>query len=139
MDEQMKPIPRRTFLRLAAATGIALSLGGCSLLEPSRPEAGRCVATGSAPEIEFDYIVVNSEPISPLQREKYAEEHAEQIGVDEERSLSETFGANVVYANLLDVGEMVRHNPHRLAEVVLSCAAKGKIHHSSAPSSTPAS
>ena len=28
----MKPISRRTFLKLAAATGMSLSLGGCSLL-----------------------------------------------------------------------------------------------------------
>lgn len=60
MDEQLKPVSRRTFLKLAAATGIALSLGGCSLLEPSRPEAGRCVATGTAPDTEFDYIVIGS-------------------------------------------------------------------------------
>jgi len=60
MDEHMKPISRRTFFKLAAATGIALSLGGCSLLEPSRPEAGRCVATGTVPDTEFDYIVIGS-------------------------------------------------------------------------------
>src|SRR5215470_14177485 len=60
MDEQMKPVSRRTFLKLAAATGLALSLGGCSLLEPSRPEARRCVATGTVPDTEFDYIVIGS-------------------------------------------------------------------------------
>jgi len=76
-----------------------------------------------APEIEFDFIVINNEPISSLQREKYAEEHAEQIGVDEGSSLAENYGANVVYANLLDDGEMVRHNPERLAKAVLSCMA----------------
>jgi choline dehydrogenase len=59
-DFQMKPISRRTFLKLAAATGIVLSLGGCWLLEPSRPEAGRCVGTGTAPDTEYDYIVVGS-------------------------------------------------------------------------------
>ena len=58
----MKPISRRTFLKLAAATGLTLSLGSCSLLTPShtRPEAGRCVGTGSVPDTEFDYIVVGS-------------------------------------------------------------------------------
>jgi len=37
-----------------------MSLGGCSLLEPSRPEAGRCIGIGTAPDMEFDYIVVGS-------------------------------------------------------------------------------
>src|SRR5690349_2996579 len=62
MDEPVKPISRRTFLKLAAATGMVLSLGGCSLLSPSssRPEAGRCVTGGTAPDTEFDYIVIGS-------------------------------------------------------------------------------
>jgi len=56
----MKPVLRRTFLKLAAATGMALSLGGCWLLEPSRPEAGRCVTRGTVPDTDFDYIVIGS-------------------------------------------------------------------------------
>jgi choline dehydrogenase len=56
----MKPISRRTFLKLATATGIAMSLGGCSLLEPSRSETSRCVEAVTAPDMEFDYIVVGS-------------------------------------------------------------------------------
>lgn len=62
MDEPVKPISRRTFLKLAAATGMVLSLGGCSLLSPSssRPEAGRCLTAGTAPDSEFDYIVIGS-------------------------------------------------------------------------------
>ena len=56
----MEQISRRTFLKLAVVTGITLSLGGCSLLEPSRSETGRCVGTGSVPDTEFDYIVVGS-------------------------------------------------------------------------------
>jgi uncharacterized cofD-like protein len=75
-----------------------------------------------APEIEFDHVVLNSEPISTGQQAKYAEEHAIQIGIDETNSLAEAYGANVVCANLLDDGEKVRHNAGRLAEVVLSCA-----------------
>jgi len=61
-DDPMKPISRRSFLKLAAATGIVLSVGGCSLLSPSSklPDASHCVAAGSAPDTEFDYIVVGS-------------------------------------------------------------------------------
>src|SRR5262249_60366599 len=60
MDEQMKLVLRRSFLELAAGTGMALSLGGCWLLEPSRPEAGRCVTRGTVPDTDFDYIVIGS-------------------------------------------------------------------------------
>ena len=81
-----------------------------------------------APEIKFDHIIVNSEPISQLQREKYAGEHAEQIGVGERGALAEAYGANVVYANLLDDGDMVRHASRRLADAVLSCTvAEAKV------------
>ncbi len=58
----MAEISRRVFLKLAAATGITLSLGGCSLLAPSRPDIERCVETGTAQagESDYDYIVVGS-------------------------------------------------------------------------------
>jgi choline dehydrogenase len=62
MDASMRPISRRSFLKLAAATGMVLSLGGCSLLGPSStlPNAGHCAAAGAAPDREFDYIVIGS-------------------------------------------------------------------------------
>ena len=58
----MQLISRRSFLKLAAATGVVLSVGGCSLLSPSSnlPDAGHCAATESASDTEFDYIVVGS-------------------------------------------------------------------------------
>jgi choline dehydrogenase len=58
----MKSISRRTFLKLAAATGMVVSLGGCSLLSPSSklPDASHCAAGGTAPDAEFDYIVIGS-------------------------------------------------------------------------------
>jgi choline dehydrogenase len=62
MDDQMTPLTRRNFLKIAAATGIVVSLGGCSLLSPSSklPDASHCAAAGPAPDAEFDYIVVGS-------------------------------------------------------------------------------
>jgi choline dehydrogenase len=55
-------VSRRVFLKLAAATGITLSLGGCSLLAPSRPEPQGCVEAGpvQAGGSEYDYIIVGS-------------------------------------------------------------------------------
>jgi len=62
MEDPMTPLSRRHFLKLAAATGIIVSLGGCSLLSssPKLPDASHCAAAGSAPDTEFDYIVIGS-------------------------------------------------------------------------------
>ncbi|MGC2238692.1 MAG: uridine diphosphate-N-acetylglucosamine-binding protein YvcK [Pyrinomonadaceae bacterium] len=75
-----------------------------------------------APQIDFDYIVVNNRPISAEQLTLYASEGAEQIGVHGSVSPANVEGAEVVYGNLLDEGEMVRHHPEKLAQVVLLCA-----------------
>lgn len=75
-----------------------------------------------APEIHFDFVIVNNRPISSEQRERYAAEGAQQIGVEDEhfeRILDQS--TEVVRADLLDEGEKVRHNPGRLADVVLAC------------------
>ncbi len=75
-----------------------------------------------APQIDFDYVIVNNHPISEFQAEKYADEGAEQIGVHGSVSPETIEGAEIVYGNLLDDGEMVRHNPDKLAQVLLLCA-----------------
>ncbi len=75
-----------------------------------------------APEIDFDYVVVNNRPISEQQLLRYKEEGAEQIGVHGSISPETIEGAEVVYGNLLDEGEKVRHHPEKLAQVVLLCA-----------------
>ncbi len=75
-----------------------------------------------APQIEFDYVVVNDHPISEEQMAKYADEGAEQIGVHGSITPETIEGSEIVYGNLLDVGEKVRHDPERLAQVALLCA-----------------
>jgi choline dehydrogenase len=62
MDMPVRSISRRSFLKLAAATGMVLSLGGCSLLGPSSklPDASHCAAAKPASDTEFDYIVIGS-------------------------------------------------------------------------------
>jgi uncharacterized cofD-like protein len=74
-----------------------------------------------APEIHFDFVIVNDRRISGEQAELYAAEGAYQIGIDDplEDVLDQT--TEIVRADLLDVGEKVRHNTERLAEVVLAC------------------
>jgi uncharacterized cofD-like protein len=81
----------------------------------------------SAPEIHFDFVIVNDRPISNEQRERYAAEGAQQIFVDDDRfgrTLDQS--TEVVRADLLDQSEKVRHNPERLAEVVLACRRKAR-------------
>jgi uncharacterized cofD-like protein len=75
-----------------------------------------------APQIDFDYVVVNNRPITEEQQSRYAEEGARQIGVHGSISPATIEGAEVVYGNLLDEGEMVRHHIEKLAQVVLLCA-----------------
>ena len=78
-----------------------------------------------APELNFDYLVVNSQPISELQSSLYEQEGAEQIGVHGSISGETIEGARIVYGNLLDAGEKVRHDPVKLAKAVLSCVSIG--------------
>lgn len=75
-----------------------------------------------APELQFDAIVVNSQPISELQLSAYEEEGAEQIGVHGSISADLIEGARIVYGNLLDAGEKVRHDPVKLAKTILNFA-----------------
>jgi len=75
-----------------------------------------------APEIDFDFLLVNNCPISEAQAAKYALEGAEQIGVHNSISPATIEGAEIVYGNLLDEGEKVRHHPEKLAQVALLCA-----------------
>ena len=78
-----------------------------------------------APEIEFDFVVVNDRHINPEQAEAYAAEGARQIGLTD-HLLEEEFGreAEIVRADLLDEGRKVRHSPQKLARVILACYEK---------------
>jgi 2-phospho-L-lactate transferase/gluconeogenesis factor (CofD/UPF0052 family) len=74
-----------------------------------------------APEIEFDFVIVNDRRISKEQAELYASEDAHQIGIDDpiEDVLDQT--TEIMRADLLDEGEKVRHSSDRLAQVVMAC------------------
>jgi uncharacterized cofD-like protein len=75
-----------------------------------------------APEIHFDFVIVNDKRIRQEQAERYAMEGAYQIGLDDD-SLDSVIdrSTRVIRANLLEDGEKVRHNPDVLADVVLAC------------------
>ncbi len=75
-----------------------------------------------APQVDFDFVVVNTSPISEAQTEIYASEGARQIGVNNSISPEMIEGVEIVCGNLLDGGGKVRHHPEKLAQVVLLCA-----------------
>ena len=79
-----------------------------------------------APQIAFDYVIVNNYPVSEEQAVRYGGEGARQIGLHDSISPQTIEGAQIVYGNLLDEGEKVRHHPGKLAQVVLLCASQPK-------------
>ena len=75
-----------------------------------------------APEIHFDFVIVNDKKITSEQAERYALEGARQIGLNDDALDSALDrSTQVVRANLLEEGEKVRHNSDVLADVVLAC------------------
>jgi uncharacterized cofD-like protein len=82
-----------------------------------------------APEIHFDYVIVNDRRITKEQAERYALEGAYQIGLEDD-SLDSLPGlldqsTVIVRTNLLEEGEKVRHDSALLARVVLACRQQG--------------
>ncbi len=74
-----------------------------------------------APEIHFDFVVVNNRRINKEQAERYAAEGAYQIGIDDPIDDALDQMTEIIRADLLYDGEKVRHNSDRLAEMVLHC------------------
>src|SRR5882724_2249934 len=79
-----------------------------------------------APEIHFDFVIVNDKRITKEQAERYALEGAHQIGMDNDDSVDSIASVLdqstvVIRANLLEDGEKVRHDSALLARVVLAC------------------
>jgi uncharacterized cofD-like protein len=75
-----------------------------------------------APEISFDYIIVNNCKVNHTQAKRYAEEGSDQIGLHGSLTPETIDGAEILFGNLLELGKKVRHRSDKLAEMVLSCA-----------------
>jgi len=74
-----------------------------------------------APEIHFDFVIVNNRRISKEQEVLYAAEGPHQIGINDSINDAPDQTTEIVRADLLYDGEKVRHNSDRLADVVLNC------------------
>jgi uncharacterized cofD-like protein len=83
--------------------------------------------TDYAPQIHFDYVVVNNRAIRSNQAELYRADGAYQVGLDDEID-DYAFGPETefVRTDLLDEGDMVRHDSERLARVVMTCAERAR-------------
>lgn len=80
-----------------------------------------------APQICFDYLLLNSRAISNTQAEHYRADGAYQVGLEDDvNTIALTSETEVVRADLLDDGEMVRHDSARLARVVIACSEKAR-------------
>lgn len=85
------------------------------------------VVSRYAPQIRFDHVIMNDRSISSEQAALYRADGAHQIGVDDTMQISDLDPEiEVVRTDLLDEGEMVRHNSERLARVVIACAEQAR-------------
>ena len=80
-----------------------------------------------APQIHFDYAIVNDRDISSEQARVYAADGAVPVRLEraEDGEVCDA-GIEVICADLLDEGEMVRHSSERLARAVVDCAANNR-------------
>ncbi|MGH9873700.1 MAG: gluconeogenesis factor YvcK family protein, partial [Pyrinomonadaceae bacterium] len=81
-----------------------------------------------APEIHFDFVIVNDRRITKEQAQRYAQEGAYQIGIDDDpidAVLDQS--TRVIRTNLLEDGEKVRHDSTLLARVVLACKQQDSL------------
>jgi uncharacterized cofD-like protein len=68
----------------------------------------------------FDYALVNTAPVSASMRERYAEEHAEQVHADIEAI--EQMGVKCIAGNFVMESHYARHATDRLCQELLSLA-----------------
>lgn len=71
------------------------------------------------PELLFDFIIVNNRPITEKQAEKYESEGSVQIGVHGSLEGSSIDGTSVLHKDILADGDLVRHDPAKLARLVV--------------------
>jgi uncharacterized cofD-like protein len=71
----------------------------------------------------IDHILVNKQKVTKVNLEKYAKEGAVPVVID--HHALQKMGCKVLQADLLDGQELVRHDPQKLAQAVLSLVGRG--------------
>jgi len=82
----------------------------------------RAIYDHSGPGL-IDYVIVNTAPVRPALRRKYASQQVKPVEVDMDRL--EQLGVKVVAENLLQESATVRHNPAAAAAVAIRLAREG--------------
>jgi uncharacterized cofD-like protein len=77
-----------------------------------------------APKLHLDYAVLNSRPIRPGLRARYAREAAKPV--ENDGDTIRKLGIDIVMSDLLEESEKVRHNPAIIAGVALGLAREGR-------------
>ncbi len=72
----------------------------------------------------FDYVILNTAPISAPLRKRYAKQEAQPVENDVDRL--ERMGIGVIEADLLAGSTVVRHNPTRAAAIAFELASEGR-------------
>ena len=80
-----------------------------------------------APKVRFDYVLLNDRPITDVQNALYAADGAYQVRWADNNSAPRAGEPEIIQADLLEHGEMVRHDPERLARAVLACAEISRL------------
>ena len=73
----------------------------------------------------IDYIIVNGQAVKSDKLQKYEFKGAYPVPIDQ-RDLA-GLGVRVVRGELLDESDMVRHDPHRLAETVIKLVLRNRL------------
>lgn len=73
----------------------------------------------------FDYVVVNSRPLSPAVRQRYADDGAEPVENDLDRV--HALGVKPLCSDLLLEDRVARHDADHLAQLVLDLAARRAV------------
>ncbi len=74
----------------------------------------------------LDYAVVNTAPVRPSLRKKYARQQVDPVAVD--FGVLRKMGLEVVAGDLLLESSKIRHNPNAVAAVAVQLATEGRLH-----------
>ena len=77
-----------------------------------------------APRIHLDYAILNSRPIRPALRARYARQSAKPV--ENDCDAIRKLGMEIVMSDLLEEHEKVRHNPAVIAGLALGLAREGR-------------
>lgn len=77
-----------------------------------------------APKLKLDYAILNSRPIKPALRARYARQEAKPV--ENDADAIRALGIEIVLSDLLEENEKVRHNPAIIGDVALGLALEGR-------------